>query len=69
MVNDPMPRQLTVGALRTLLENVPDGAVVGLRVPAGGIGDPQLQLFCNLSASYGGGLVFIFEPVSKASSP
>jgi hypothetical protein len=69
MVNDPMPWQLTVGDLRKLLQNVPDGVVVGLRVPAGGIGDPELQLFCNLRASYSGGPVFRFEPVTEAPSP
>jgi hypothetical protein len=69
MANEPMPWQLTVVALRKLLENVPDGVVVALRVPAGGIGDPELPLVLSLRTSHTGGPVFRFEPVTEAPSP
>lgn len=53
-----MPFQLTVGQLNAALRDIPDAAVVGLRIPAPGIGHPELTLVCNLSvASVGQRLV------------
>lgn len=38
MVNDPHPQSLTAGQLKRALEDVPDGVVICLCIPAGGIG-------------------------------
>jgi hypothetical protein len=61
MANEPLPWQLTVGALRKQLEGVNDEVVVALVVPPGGIGHPELQIICNLRCAYPGGPVFRFD--------
>jgi hypothetical protein len=67
-VNQPLPFQLTVARLRELLATVPDDVVVGLKVPAGAFGDPDLATFYNLRAEYSGGPVVAFVPVGTPSS-
>lgn len=62
-MNDAMPWQMTVAQLRELLADVPGEAVVALRVPAPGLGDPVLDVFYNLRAEYPGGPVFRLVPV------
>ena len=61
MANEPLPWQLTVGALRKQLEGVNDDVVVALVVPPGGIVVPEAQIYCNLRSAYAGGSVFRFE--------
>jgi len=58
-----MPWQMTVEQLRGLLSGIPGEVVVGLRVPAPGLGDPELEVVYNLSADYDGGPVFVFSPL------
>jgi hypothetical protein len=69
MANEPMPWQLTVAALRKAIETAPDEAVVGLAVPPGGLGDPDLQVFYNLRVSYAGGVVVTLKPNLDRSAP
>jgi hypothetical protein len=64
MANEPMPWQLTVGQLRGILRDVPDGVVVGLQVPAPGIGHPELTIFCNLRVEYAGGMLVRLIPIA-----
>lgn len=62
MVNDLLPRQLTVGQLKKALEAAEDNAVVSLKVPAGGIGHPDLAVYLNLKVNFSEGPVFKLEP-------
>jgi hypothetical protein len=59
MANEPTPRQLTVGALRRLLEAADENAVVVLKVPPGFSGDPALALLVNTEVSVSGPVVRI----------
>jgi hypothetical protein len=62
MVNEAMPWQLTVDQLRRSLAEVPDGTVVGLAVPPGGLGHPELTVLYNLTVEYAGGPIVILSP-------
>ena len=57
MVNDPMPWQMTVAKLRSVLEQADPNAVVCLEVPAGGIGNPELTMFLNIKVKDRGPVV------------
>jgi len=61
MVNEPMPWQLTVAKLRSVLEKSDPNAVVTLEVPPGGIGHPELTIFLNLKVKDRGPVVG-FQP-------
>ena len=50
MVNEPMPRQLTVEQLIAVLKKANPKSVVCLEVPAGGIGHDKLKVMLNLKA-------------------
>jgi len=65
-VNEPMPLQLTVGKLRQALQIAPDEAIVGLRVPASGIGHQELTTYYNLRVDYSGGMILRFTPWSTS---
>ena len=52
MVNDPMPYQLTVGQLKTMLHEVPDETVVAIVVPPSFRVDSRLTLLYNVEVSY-----------------
>jgi hypothetical protein len=69
MANEPMPWQMTVGQLRQVLRDVPDEAVVALRVPASGLdgGGEVGSVFYNLRVEYGGGVVVQFVPLAATS--
>ena len=59
VANDPMPWQLTVGELRAALEDVPDQVVVGLSVPPGTLGHPELMTVHMVRPrEYSGGRAF-----------
>ncbi len=65
MVNDPMPWQMTVAELRSILENANSGAVVSLKVPAGGIGHPELETYLNVTVVDRGPIVVLQPNLSK----
>ena len=48
MANDPLPGQLTVEALLECLKDAHPGAVVGLSIPPGCLGNPTFEMFSNL---------------------
>lgn len=68
MANEPMSWQLTVGQLREVLREVPDEVVVGLQVPAPGIGHPLLTVFYDLRVEYGGGAIVRLVPLPAAGA-
>jgi len=63
MANEPMPWQLTVEKLRKALDQMPDEAVVALRVPPPGIGDPHGAVFYNLRVDLRGQLMVHLVPL------
>jgi hypothetical protein len=67
-INAPLPHQLTVGKLRSILANASDEVVVGLRIPRGFQGDPVLTLLCNVRLQYEGGSTATFEIWSDDST-
>ena len=68
MANEPMPWQLTVGQLRDVLLDIPDGVVVALQVPPPGIGHAEATIFCNLQVEYAGGMLVRLIPMAEIPS-
>ena len=60
--NDPMPWQLTIGALRQSIGQVPDEVVVCLALPPSAPRSDEFTLFLNLETTYAKGAVFQFRP-------
>ncbi len=57
MVNEPMPWQMTVAELKSVLDKADPKAVVCLEVPAGGIGHPEMAIFLNVKVTDKGPVV------------
>jgi len=67
MVNDPMPWQMTVAELRSVLEKADPNAVVCLEVPAGGVGNSELATMLNVKVVDRGPVVGIQPDLEKRS--
>lgn len=64
MVRDP--NQLTVGELRELIRDVPDSAVIVLKLPPSPHGEHQLSVVCNLAAEHSSDSVVLVSPLANS---
>jgi hypothetical protein len=69
MSNESTPAQLTVGALREILDTADENATVVLKVPPGFSGDGQFSLLLNVEVSASGPVVRILPASREEDKP